>query len=110
MRQVVRNLLDNAVRHTPEEAAITVRVGSAEKGLAMVEVADTGPGVAEKDAPYIFERLYRADRARSSDGGSGLGLAIAAAIVDAHGGRLELAGTPGGGATFRVFLSVPSGL
>jgi two-component system OmpR family sensor kinase len=110
LRQVVRNLLDNAVRHTPEKAAITVRIGSAGPGLAMVEVADTGPGVAEKDAPYIFERLYRADRARSSDGGSGLGLAIAAAIVAAHGGRLELADTPGGGATFRVFLAIPSGL
>jgi two-component system OmpR family sensor kinase len=110
LRQVVRNLLDNAVRHTPEEAAITVRVGSAGPGLATVEVADTGAGVAEQDAPYIFERLYRADRARSSDGGSGLGLAIAAAIIAAHEGRLELGETPGGGATFRILLPVPSGL
>lgn len=107
LRQVIGNLLDNAVRHTPAEASVAVRVGSRD-GEAVVEVADTGPGIAEKDAPYVFERLYRADAARTSDGGTGLGLAIAAAIVAAHDGRVELASTPGGGATFRMFLPIPS--
>ncbi len=110
LRQVVRNLLDNAVRHTPPEASINVVVGRDAGGDAVVEVIDTGPGVAARDAPFVFDRLYRADRARSSDGGSGLGLAIASAIARAHGGALELAGTPGGGATFRLVLPVPSEL
>ena len=110
LRQVVGNLLDNAVRHTPPEARIDVVVGRSTGGEAVVEVSDTGPGVAGEDAPFVFDRLYRADRARSSDGGSGLGLAIASAIVRAHGGVLELDGTPGGGATFRMVLPVPSEL
>ncbi|GAA3202387.1 HAMP domain-containing sensor histidine kinase [Actinocorallia longicatena] len=108
LRQVVANLLDNAVRHTPAEASIALRIGSTVRE-ALIEVADTGPGIAPEDAPHVFERLYRADRSRSAEG-SGLGLSIAAAITEAHGGRVELAGTPGGGATFRVFLPVPSSL
>ncbi|ROO86704.1 two-component system OmpR family sensor kinase [Actinocorallia herbida] len=110
LRQIVGNLLDNAVRHTPEDASVTVRVGSARPGRAVVEVADTGPGVAPADAPHIFERFYRADRARSADGGTGLGLAIASVLTQAHEGRLELGETPGGGATFRLLLPIPSGL
>ena len=110
LRQVVGNLLNNAVRHTSSEASIDVVVGRDTNGKAVVEVIDTGPGVADEDAPRVFDRLYRADRSRPSDGGSGLGLAIASAIVQAHGGVLELDGTPGGGATFRVVLPIPSDL
>ncbi|WP_155345287.1 sensor histidine kinase [Acrocarpospora pleiomorpha] len=103
LRQVLTNLVSNALTHTPAEAEITVRVGvSSAQGV--VEVADTGPGIPAEDAPYIFERLYRASRSRSrSDGGAGLGLAIVAAIVRAHGGRVELGDEPGG-ARFRILL------
>lgn len=121
LRQVVTNLVANALRHTPPDARITVRLGwSATAGprclaqvgatpalpAAVVEVADTGPGVAPEHAEGVFERLYRVDqgRARGAEGGSGLGLSIVAAIVVGHGGCVRLSETPGGGATFRVVL------
>ncbi|WP_407563093.1 sensor histidine kinase [Streptomyces sp. 184] len=131
LRQVVGNLLANADRHTPPDAVITVRVGraagaeprpAAEAGgvgvvavagagpaagapAAVVEVADTGAGVPAGHAPYIFERLYRADTTRPRHGGSGLGLAIAAGLAQSHGGRIELADRPAGsGAVFRLLL------
>jgi two-component system OmpR family sensor kinase len=73
--------------------------------VAVIEVADTGPGIAPEHAERIFERLYRAEPSRSrSHGGAGLGLAIAASIVKAHHGRIELYTHPGAGATFRVLL------
>ncbi|MFG3341906.1 sensor histidine kinase [Glycomyces sp. NPDC048151] len=121
LRQVLTNLVANALRHTPPDARITVRLGwSSSPGprclaqvgetpampAAVVEVADTGPGVAPEHAEGVFERLYRVDqgRARGAEGGSGLGLSIVAAIVAGHGGCVRLSGTPGGGATFRVVL------
>ncbi|WP_219460322.1 sensor histidine kinase [Nonomuraea rhizosphaerae] len=107
LRQVAANLVGNALAHTPEDAAITVRVGSA-RGMAVIEVADTGPGVPPEHVPYIFDRLYRVGQGRSrTEGGAGLGLAIVAAIVHAHGGRVELDSAPGRGATFRVLLPDP---
>lgn len=71
----------------------------------MLEVVDTGPGLSEADRARVFERVYRADvsRARSS-GGSGLGLSIVAALVTAHGGRVEVVSAPGAGSTFRVLI------
>ncbi|GAA5047602.1 two-component system OmpR family sensor kinase [Thermocatellispora tengchongensis] len=108
IRQVAANLVANALAHTPPDAEITVRVGTVlarRPGAAVVagadlpdgrpagviEVSDTGPGVPPEHAPRVFERLYRAGRGRSrADGGAGLGLAIVAAIVRAHGGRVEL--------------------
>ncbi len=104
LRQVAANLIGNALTHTPPEAGVTVRVG-ARNGLAVLEVADTGPGVAPEHAPYVFDRLYRVSPGRTrGGGGAGLGLAIVAAIVHAHGGRVELDSAPGAGATFRVLL------
>ncbi|MGR6922997.1 sensor histidine kinase [[Actinomadura] parvosata] len=104
LRQVAANLIGNALAHTPPEASVTVRVGSF-GGLAVLEVADTGPGVPPEHVPHLFDRLYRVGRGRSrADGGAGLGLAIVAAIVRAHGGRVELDTAPGAGATFRVLL------
>ncbi|HCU52180.1 MAG TPA: two-component sensor histidine kinase, partial [Micromonosporaceae bacterium] len=104
LRQVTTNLVTNALQHTPTDARVTLRV-SASENVAMLEVSDTGPGVPPEHAPHIFERLYRADPHRArSHGGAGLGLAIANSIVKAHGGRIELANTPGSGATFRVLL------
>ncbi|MET7393183.1 HAMP domain-containing sensor histidine kinase [Dactylosporangium sp. NPDC005572] len=120
IRQVVANLVSNALQHTPEDTQIVVRVGrptpsdtpptaviGASPGgpLAAIEVGDTGPGMRPEDASRVFERLYRAEGSRSRrHGGAGLGLAIVAAIVQAHGGRVELWTAPGSGARFRVLL------
>jgi two-component system OmpR family sensor kinase len=117
LRQVATNLVANALNHTPEGTRVTVRVGRTagcsgsitagdDVPMAVLEVEDDGPGVPAEHAPHIFERLYRADtsRNRARGGGSGLGLAIVAAIVQGHGGSIELHETPGGGATFRVLL------
>jgi two-component system OmpR family sensor kinase len=102
LRQVVGNLLSNARAHTPRGAPVAVRV-RVEGGEAVVEVDDSGPGLAPEHAERVFERFFRADpsRARAS-GGSGLGLSIVSAIAEAHGGRAEVHSTPGRGATFRV--------
>lgn len=124
LRQVATNLVSNAVRHTPDFAKVEVRVAEetlaapaqppvaavgvslpAGTRVAVLEVADSGPGVPPEHAERIFERLYRADTGRArSQGGSGLGLSIVAAIVAAHGGRVELFSAPAKGATFRVLL------
>jgi len=105
LRQVVTNLVGNAVNHTPHGTDIEIAVGS-DAGRAKLEVRDHGPGVDPVKARKVFERFYRADasRVRGSGGGNGLGLAIVAAIVSAHGGRVGVAATPGGGATFVVDL------
>jgi two-component system OmpR family sensor kinase len=110
LRQVVGNLLANARTHTPPGAPVRVRVAAAD-GRAVVEVADSGPGVAPRDLPQVFERFYRADSARTrSTGGVGLGLSIVAAIVHAHGGEVTVESVPGHGATFRVFLPLEPAL
>ena len=109
LRQVVGNLVGNAARHTPAGTPIEVAVG-AEDGRAVLEVRDHGPGLPAEHAVKVFERFYRVDasRARSQGGGSGLGLSIVTAVVTAHGGRVGVAPTPGGGATFRVELPLAS--
>ncbi|NHA67939.1 sensor histidine kinase [Phycicoccus flavus] len=102
LRQVVTNLVANALRHTPAGTPVEVAVG-VEDGVAALEVRDHGDGVPPEIATKVFERFFRADPSRGrSSGGSGLGLAIVAAIVAAHGGRVGVARTPGGGATFVV--------
>jgi signal transduction histidine kinase len=102
LRQVLLILLDNALKHTPDGGGITVRVARA-GGQARLEVRDSGPGLAPADLPYLFERFYRADKARSSDG-TGLGLAIGRWIAEAHGGHIAAANAPEGGALFTVTL------
>jgi two-component system OmpR family sensor kinase len=108
LRQVIGNLMTNALTHTPPEASVTLRLRSETGHLAVVEVADTGPGLAPEQAERVFERFYRADAARtrraSGITSTGLGLAIVAALVTAHQGTVEVDETPGGGATFRVRL------
>ncbi|MFI7586504.1 ATP-binding protein [Spongisporangium articulatum] len=105
LRQVVSNLVANAVRHTPAGTPIELAVGRA-GAIAVLEIRDHGPGLEPEHAVKVFERFYRVDasRARSQGGGSGLGLSIVAAVVSVHGGRVGVAPTPGGGATFRVEL------
>ncbi|WP_406078403.1 ATP-binding protein [Micromonospora sp. NBC_00858] len=108
LRQVIGNLVTNALTHTPPDAEIKLRLRAEPGNLAVVEVADTGPGLSPEQTERVFERFYRADAARTrrADGntGTGLGLAIVAALVAAHHGSVEVAETPGGGATFRVRL------
>jgi signal transduction histidine kinase len=109
LKQVLQNLLANALRHTPSGGAITVRAAS-EPGFIRLSVADTGEGISAEHLPYIFDRFYRADPARSRDrGGAGLGLAIARAIAEAHGGQLSAAspGISGQGSVFTIQLPHP---
>lgn len=109
VQQVVTNLLHNAIKFTP--AGGTIRVSAcaeANAGEILVTVQDTGAGIAPDDLPRIFERFYKADRARSS-GGAGLGLAIAKHIVQAHGGRIWVESTPGKGSTFCFSLPRAAG-
>jgi two-component system, OmpR family, sensor kinase len=105
LRQVLLNLLANAANHTPAGTPIDVTTRR-ENGEAVIEVADHGEGLSKEDAERVFERFFRVDsaRVRGDGGGSGLGLAIVTAIVDAHGGRVEVESTPGKGARFRVRL------
>jgi two-component system, OmpR family, sensor kinase len=109
LRQVVSNLVANALTHTPAGTPVTVRVG-VEGGQALLEVVDRGPGIPRAHAKRVFERFYRVDPARARNHerfpatGSGLGLSIVAGIVAAHRGTVECAPTEGGGATFRVRL------
>jgi two-component system, OmpR family, sensor kinase len=100
--QVITNLLTNAIHYNRPEGEIRVST-RAENGSAVLTVADTGVGLAEKDIPHIFERFYRADNSRTrADGRTGLGLAISKAIVDVHRGRIEVASQFGVGTTFTV--------
>jgi signal transduction histidine kinase len=89
VHQVVANLLENAVRHSPAGSGVEVRARRSSNGVT-IEVIDEGPGIPEQDADRVFERFYRADAARAtSNGGAGLGLAIARWIVDLHGGEIH---------------------
>ena len=97
-----RNLLENAVRHTPDEGWVRASVGAA-NGEATVVVADSGSGIPAADIPRVFERFYRVDAARSrATGGTGLGLAIVRHVADLHRGRVEVESRLGEGSTFRI--------
>jgi two-component system, OmpR family, sensor kinase len=105
LRQVIDNLVGNALQHTPAGTAVTVAVDSV-PGYGQLTVADDGPGLTADQACRVFERFYRTDGARSrASGGAGLGLSIAAALVAAHHGTISVDTAPqGSGATFRVRL------
>ena len=110
LMQLLFNLVDNALRYTPEGGRITVNVGR-HGGEATLTVTDTGIGIAPEQLPHIFKRFYRVDKARSrAEGGTGLGLAIGEWIVRAHGGRIQVASTPGQGSTFTVFLPLTASM
>lgn len=109
MTQVMLNLLDNALRHTPAEGTITIQART-DGPLIWVTIADSGPGIAAEDLPRIFDRFYRADASRNSHtGGTGLGLAIVKGIVGAHGGEVRAENGPEGGAriSFSVRMATP---
>jgi heavy metal sensor kinase len=107
LRQMLLNLLDNAVKHTPAGGQVRLRLGRADSNYSVV-VADTGTGIPLEAQPHIFERFYRADKARSraanGNGGAGLGLSIARWIAEAHGGSLTLQHSDTTGSQFRVTL------
>jgi two-component system OmpR family sensor kinase len=107
LRQVIGNLVTNALTHTPQTARVTVTVAEPpdDPGSVQLTVADQGPGMAPEDASRVFERFYRAESSRTREsGGTGLGLAIVASLVAAHGGTVELRTAPGQGAAFVVRL------
>ena len=104
IRQVLSNLLVNALQHTPESADVIVRVGTDDDD-AVIEVADKGPGMSREDAARVFERFYRTDSSRArASGGTGLGLSIVDSLVHAHGGTVTVTTAPGDGCCFRVTL------
>ncbi|HEX7124799.1 MAG TPA: HAMP domain-containing sensor histidine kinase, partial [Thermodesulfobacteriota bacterium] len=101
---IIGNLLDNAVKFSPPGGRVAVHL-DARGGRGRVAVADQGPGIAPGDRARVFERFYRGDPSRAPGSpGVGLGLAIAQALARAHGGRIEVGDTPGGGATFTLDL------
>ncbi|HXF61035.1 MAG TPA: ATP-binding protein [Caldilineaceae bacterium] len=106
--QIITNLVSNALRHTPPGGHITLRAHCQPDGPApavVVQVADTGSGIAPDDLPHIFERFYRADKSRSrAGGGSGIGLALVKHLVEAHGGHIEVESQVGQGTTFSFTL------
>jgi signal transduction histidine kinase len=106
VHQVIANLLDNAVRHSPTDGRVWLSAHS-DGGRTRIEVADEGPGIAQHELERVFERFYRTDGARSaSDGGTGLGLAIARWIVDAHGGEIRAESRQSGGC--RMVVELPA--
>jgi two-component system sensor histidine kinase KdpD len=103
IEQALFNLLDNALKYSPPEAPVDIRVSTAADEVT-IEVADRGPGLAEGENQKVFDKLYRGTAASGRARGAGLGLAIAQAIVQVHGGRIWAAGRPDGGAVFAFTL------
>ena len=104
IEQILNNLLDNALRHTPDSGTIHIQCTS-DSGQICLTVRDNGPGIPKDALPHLFERFYRADKSRSrSEGGTGLGLSIARKLAQAHGGDLGAANHPDGGAVFTLSL------
>jgi two-component system, OmpR family, sensor histidine kinase ResE len=111
LEQVLTNLLDNAVRHTPEGKSLTIRAEETEERngkVVVIQIEDTGTGIPAEDVPYIFERFYKADKARTrvASGGTGLGLSIVKNIIDAHQGTVSVTSRLGEGTTFTITIPV----
>ena len=102
LRQVVANLIENAVKYTDGGGRVEIDAAAEDAGIR-VRVRDTGIGISESDLPLVWDRLYRADASRSARG-LGLGLSLVKAIVEAHGGRVDVSSVPGQGSTFTVLL------
>src|SRR5467141_4083318 len=105
LRQAIVNLLDNAIKYSPPGGRILVRVKSGGDKQVLLEVIDQGPGIPSEHQPYVFDRFFRVDQARTREwGGTGLGLAITRWAVEAHGGEIDLTSKHGTGTTFHVSL------
>lgn len=110
LKQVLTNLLDNAIKHTPPKGRIQISVKSTSQAVSLV-VQDDGPGIPAEDLPYIFERFYRVDKARGrrgGGGGTGLGLAIVKGLVEMYGGQITIDSQVGQGTTVRIQLPLAS--
>ena len=108
LRQIFRNLFENAIRHTPPGGRITVS-GTADREMTRISVTDTGIGIPSEHLPRLFERFYRVDPGRSrAQGGTGLGLAIVKHLVEAHGGRVAATSALGQGTTIHTWWPVPA--
>jgi len=106
LRQVLRNLVGNAVKYTPVEGQVTVSTEIA-KNMVNINIKDTGIGIAANDIPYIFDKFYRARSDETKDiEGNGLGLAIVKAVVEQHGGTISVESTLGAGSCFKVALPI----
>ena len=105
LAQVVTNLLTNALQYNRPGGEVCVKL-NVQNGLAVLEVADTGQGIAPENLARVFERFYRADSSRTGAGNAGLGLSICQAIIEAHGGSIAVTSKPGSGTTFTVRLPV----
>jgi two-component system phosphate regulon sensor histidine kinase PhoR len=104
LKRAILNLVDNAIKYTPEEGIVTISLRSGNR-WAQVAVTDTGVGIDATDQSQIFSRFYRVEKARSrAGGGTGLGLPIVKYIVEAHGGRISLDSEEGKGSTFTLWL------
>lgn len=104
LKQVLLNLVDNALKYTPQGGEITLAL-TKDAEWVRIAVQDTGIGISVESIPHLFDRFYRVDKARSRDaGGTGLGLAIAKSVVDAHNGKITVESEPGKGSTFTVWL------
>lgn len=108
LRRLAMILIDNAIKYTPAPGSVRMSIEK-EASSAVLEVRDSGIGVSPEDLPHIFERFYRADKARGCDGGAGLGLAIAKWIAEQHGGQIAVESMPGKGSTFRVAFPLRGG-
>ncbi len=106
LRQLLLNLVDNAIKYTPSGGDVTLTL-KRQAGWVQVTVSDTGCGIPPEDLPHIFERFYRADRSRTRPGGAGLGLSIAKWVAEAHGGELEVESEVGQGTIFTLYLPEP---
>lgn len=108
IEQVLTNLLSNALRYSPENGVVTIRVTASEPGVLTTWVVDSGPGIPLEAQSNVFERFYRVDQGRARDqyGGSGLGLAVARSLVKAHGGNIGVKSVPGKGAAFWFTLPI----
>lgn len=107
LRRVVIILVDNALKYSKEGGVVNVRL-SGEGASALIEVSDSGPGIAPEHLPHVFERFYRADPARAAGAGSGLGLAIAKTIIDAHHGAIDIGSSPSEGTLVKVRIPAVS--
>ncbi len=106
LKQLLGNLIDNAIRYTPEDGTIAISLFR-DGDWACFEVGDTGIGIAPEHLPHIFDRFYRVDMARSrSRGGAGLGLALVKEITERHGGKVKVTSEPGKGSIFTVWLKL----
>lgn len=104
LRQVLTNLISNAIKYTPENGSVTLEVNESE-ARCLVSISDTGIGISQEELPHIFERFYRTDKSRNrKTGGTGIGLTIAKSIVEAHGGSIDVESAVGNGSCFTVVI------